>query len=284
MTSKKLSLFMWLGALVIVVPSFTPLWARTEMSAVSPWDLLLRESYFGDRPILESDEVIALEAPRRAENAAIVPIKIRAQIPQTEERYIKTLTLLIDKNPVPLAGTFHFTPKSGRADLALRVRINAYSHIRAIAETNDGELHMTKEFVKASGGCSAPVGTDLEAAMKRLGKMKFKTARISSTGDPVSTQLGISHPNITGLQMDQVTQLYMPAHFVNKVKVSLDGELVFSAETDISVSENPNFRFYLVPQAESEGKGELIAEVEDTHGSKFTKTYQLAPARIAVQP
>jgi sulfur-oxidizing protein SoxY len=77
--------------------------------------------------------------------------------------------------------------------------------------------------------------------------------------------------------MDQVTQLYMPAHFVNKVKVSLDGEAVFSAETDISVSENPNFRFYLVPQ----GGGELIAEVEDTHGSKFTEAYKIAPARIA---
>ena len=71
-------------------------------------------------------------------------------------------------------GIFHFTPHSGKADLALRVRLNAYSNVRVITETSDGKLHMSKRFVKASGGCSAPVGTNLEAAFKRMGKMKFK--------------------------------------------------------------------------------------------------------------
>jgi sulfur-oxidizing protein SoxY len=84
----------------------------------------------------------------------------------------------------------------------------------------------------------------------------------------------ISHPNLTGLQMDQVTRLYAPAHFVKEVRVSFDGEPVFSAETDISVSENPNFQFYFVPTHE----GELDVEVVDSKGLRFNHTQTVSPA------
>lgn len=238
------------------------------------WLNALRAAYFGDRPIIENDEVVELEAPTRAEYAAIVPIAVRAKIPQTTSRYIKTVTLLIDKNPSPLIGRFHFKPNAGRADLALRIRVNEYTPVRAVAETNDGKLYMSRRFVKASGGCSAPVGTNLEAAMARLGKIKLLTRGEARAEHPVLAQLMISHPNLTGLQMDQVTRLYAPAHFVKEVSVSFDGEPVFSAETDISVSENPNFQFYFVPTRE----GELDVEVVDSKGLRFNHTQTVSPA------
>ena len=149
--------------------------AAADSEEDSVWLGGLRAAYFGDRPIVQSDDVIELEAPERAENSAVVPIRIKAGIPQTDERFIKTITLIIDMNPGQLAGRFHFTPENGRADLGLRVRVNAYGPVRAIAETNDGKLFMSRRFVKASGGCSAAIGTDIEAAKRRLGKMKFKT-------------------------------------------------------------------------------------------------------------
>lgn len=241
------------------------------------WNGGLKTAFFGDRHIVESDDVISLQAPKRAEDAAVVPISVRAQIAQTEQRYIKTISLIIDKNPAPLGGVFHFTPKSGSADLALRVRINEYTMVRAIAETNDGALHMSSRFVKASGGCSAPVGTDLDAAMRRLGKIRFRTDTTASLTEPMRVQLAISHPNITGLQMDQVSHLYMPAHFIKEVSVTFNGERVFAAETDISISENPNFGFYFVPRA----AGVLYAEAVDTQGAKFTRTHVIDPSPIA---
>ncbi|MDX1606010.1 MAG: quinoprotein dehydrogenase-associated SoxYZ-like carrier [Candidatus Competibacterales bacterium] len=237
------------------------------------WENGLRQTHFGDRPIHDGAGVIELEAPYRAENAAIVPLRVKAGFPQTEDRYIRTVTLLIDNNPTPLAGRFHFYPASGRADLALRVRINAYTNVRAIAETNDGRLYMAKDYVKASGGCSAPVGTDIEAAMARLGQMRFRV-RDPSPGEPIQAQLNISHPNITGLQMDQLTRLYLPAHFVRRIEVTYDGEPVLTAETDISISEDPSFRFYFVPQ----GEGELRAVVLDNQNGRFTDTVQLGAA------
>lgn len=237
------------------------------------WNNGLRQSFFGDRTIHEGTDIIALEAPNRAENAAIVPIRINAGFPQTEQRYIRQVTVLIDNNPTALAGRFQFYPQSGRADLAMRVRINAYTQVRAIAETNDGELHMAKRFVKASGGCSAPVGTDVDAAMARLGRMKFRLQDVAMSR-PSEVQLNISHPNITGLQMDQLTRLYLPAHFVKRIEVSYDGQPVLTAETDISISEDPSFRFYFVP----DGEGELRAEVIDNKEQRFTLADSVVPA------
>lgn len=241
------------------------------------WTGGLRDAFFADREIIE-DDLITLEAPIRAENAAIVPIAVRAGIPQTEDRYIRTIWLFVDKNPGPLVGKFHFTPKSGRADLGLRLRVDAYSPVRAIAETNDGELHMSRRFVKASGGCSAPASSG-DSARENLGKMKFILANDDDRGEsspvssPMLARLMIRHPNRSGLQMDQVTRLYAPAEFVEQVKVSFEGQEIFSAETSFAVSENPSFRFYFRPQEE----GELTAEVSDTEGRHFVERYQVKP-------
>lgn len=259
--------------------------SATTVEEDMAWTGGLKSSYFGDREI-QSDDVIALEAPQRAENAAIVPVSVKAGIPQTEDLYIRTIWLFVDKNPGPLVGKFHFTPASGRADLGLRLRVDSYSPVRAIAETSDGALHMSRRFVKASGGCSAPASSNLEAALKELGKMKFQVPRAgaedasSKVEGEQSTlaQLMIRHPNISGLQMDQVTRHYAPAEFVKEVKVSFEGEQIFRAETSFAVSENPSFRFYFGPQQE----GVVTAEVSDTEGRHFSESYEVSPVTGAV--
>ena len=248
----------------------------TGMAATVEEDMLwtggLREALFGDRPIIQSDDLIVLDVPKRAEDAAIVPVSIMARIPQTDERFIKTIYLVIDKNPGPLTGKFQFTPRSGRADLAFRVRIDSYTPVRAIAETNDGQLYMSRRFVKASGGCSAPAGSDLDAAMARLGKIKLKINADAPLDQPIPAQLMISHPNLNGLQMNQLTRMYAPAHFVRHVKVSFEGEEILSADIGFGISENPNFRFFFVPETE----GELTAEVMDTKNLEFSQTLRVS--------
>jgi sulfur-oxidizing protein SoxY len=261
----------WLAALAALMFAGFAAAAGEDETA---WNTVLKQKYFGDRPIEESNAVVDLAAPYRAEDPALAPVSVTAKIPQTPEKYIKTVTLVIDQNPTPFAAAFHFTPESGKADIALRMRINAYSYVRAIAETSDGKLSMSKAFVKASGGCSAPIGADIEAAMARLGKMKFKLEGDKATPQqPNLTQLLISHPNITGMQMDQISRLITPAHFVDHVKVSFNGKPVMSAETDIAVSADPNFRFYFIPDR----AGELRAEIKDNLGKTFSYTQTVTP-------
>ncbi len=249
------------------------------------WNNSLKNNYFAGKIIQESNTVIELKTPYRAEDPALVPIKIMSKIKQTKEHYIKKITVFVDKNPYPFVGEFELTPETGKADLAMRVRVNTYSYIRAIAEMNDGKFHMTKKFIKASGGCSAPIGADLDAAMKRLGKMKFKVNKKLEIGEPSLVQLLISHPNITGMQMDQVTRFIKKSHFMEKLAITFNDKPVLTAKTDIAISADPNFRFYFIP----EKSGVLKAEFSDTScespmsrsvctkGKSYSQTYTITP-------
>ena len=186
---------------------------------------------------------------------------------------------------MPFVGEFEFFPESGKANLALRIRVNSYSNIRAIAETNDGKFSMSKKFVKASGGCSAPIGTDSDEAAKRLGKVKFRLDEGFKLGEPAQTQLMISHPNITGMQMDQITRFIRKANFVDQLQVSFNNKPVMNAKIDIAISADPNFRFYFVPDKAGELKAEFtdiscespISRTVCSKGSRYSQSYTVNP-------
>ncbi|MEZ5477230.1 MAG: quinoprotein dehydrogenase-associated SoxYZ-like carrier [Thiolinea sp.] len=235
------------------------------------WQSRLKDHFFPQQNLLDGHALITVDIPARAEDGAMVPVRITSLMEQTPEHYIKEMWLIIDNNPSPLAGHFKLSANSGKADMELRIRVDAYSPVRLIAQTNDDKLYMTAHFVKASGGCSAPAGTDLQTAMEKLGKMRIKTRLSESLLNPVATTLAISHPNISGLQKDQVTTLFIPPHYIRSVQVDFAGEPVFSAETDISISENPVFHFYFVPGQE----GILKATVTDTEGNVFVSEEKL---------
>ncbi|MEI8570638.1 quinoprotein dehydrogenase-associated SoxYZ-like carrier [Methylomonas sp. LW13] len=249
------------------------------------WNTVLKSQFFAGKNIDESNAVIELDAPYRAEDPAIVPVKVTSKFAQSKDKYIKKIWLFVDKNPFPFVGEFEFFPESGKADLALRVRVNTYSDIRAVAETNDGKFSMTKKFVKASGGCSAPIGADLDEAMKRLGKVKFRLDDGIQSGQPALTQLMISHPNLTGMQMDQMTRFIRKSHFIDQLKVTFNDKPVLNAKIDIAISADPNFRFYFVPDK----AGELKAEFTDVScesptsrnvcnkGGSYSQSYTVSP-------
>jgi sulfur-oxidizing protein SoxY len=239
----------------------------------------LKQIHFGDRPMQDGRGVIGLEAPARAEDAAIVPITIKDLLPVEGRRRIDKIWLVIDKNPVPMSAVFDLTALAGRADIATRVRVNAYTPMRAIAQTDDGRLYMATQFVKASGGCSAPASKDPEAALANLGEMRLRTYdQAAPLGEPREVQLLLRHPNHTGLQMNQLTRLYVPAHFVRKLSVNYAGEQVLDVETTFSLSENPSLRFSFKPQR----PGKLSVQVTDSEDMRFSDSTWVEPAAAHV--
>ncbi|MCJ8144182.1 quinoprotein dehydrogenase-associated SoxYZ-like carrier [Ancylobacter sp. A5.8] len=243
--------------------------AAQEAGADATW-LSLRPDVFGERTIEAQSPLVRLTAPKRAEDAAMVPIDVEVMLPAGDPRTIAKLTLIVDENPAPVAATFTFG--GARHDIALgtRLRVNSYSYVRAIAETSDGGLHMAESYVKASGGCSAPAMKDEEAALKNIGQMKLRVANDGQTGDATQAnrvsriQLMIRHPNYSGLQIDPITRLYTPAMFVDDIVVKQGEELVFSMQGGISLSEDPAIRFSYEPTG-----GALQVEAADTEGRKF---------------
>lgn len=226
----------------------------------------LKPDVFGTRPIQDGAGILKLSTPVRAEDAAIVPVEFEVALPAGDARTIKAVTLIVDENPAPVAATFRFGEGQSTVGLSTRVRVNSYSYVRAVAEASDGTLYMTRNFVKASGGCSAPAGKDPAEAAANLGKMRFRTFAEAGKSE---AQIQIRHPNNSGLQMDQVSRLYIPAWFVRNVTVKQGDRTLLAMEGGISISEDPTFRFTVKPDA-----APVTVEAVDTENKTFTGTFE----------
>lgn len=225
----------------------------------------LKADVIGERATEDGAGLIELVAPKRAEDAAIVPIEIRIRAPEGDGRRVKAITLVVDENPAPVAATFRLSEEAQSFDLSTRLRVNSYSYVRAIAETTDGRLYMSKAYVKAAGGCSAPATKDLVEGKAQLGQIRFRA--FAEVGRP-EAQVQIRHPNYSGLQMDQVTRHFTPAWFVDTVTVRQGERPLFSMTGGISISEDPTFRFSYRPTGEA-----VTVEAKDTEGQVFRQAF-----------
>lgn len=236
----------------------------------------LKGDVFGENEILSDTGLVRVEAPKRAQDAALVPIDIHIDPARND---VKSVTLIIDSNPAPVAATFQFGPDAGITHLSTRVRVDDYSYIRAVAETSKGELHMSKTFIKASGGCSAPAVKNSAEALAAMGEMKLRQFAPQSAVPMTrvqEVQLMIRHPNNSGLQRDPLTQYFIPPHFVQKLSISQAERPILSMEAGISISEDPNFRFDFAVR----GEGEIRAEAVDTEGKVFRDQWPLHSAGL----
>src|SRR6202795_2582701 len=272
--SRLLSLAGVLAALqfgACLAPAATP-------DPYDPWPGLVRD-IFNNRAMNDGAGVIAIGMPYPAEDAAIVPVTLRAALPPGDTRHVLAITLVIDQNPAPMAARFELGRDSSVSEISTRVRVNNYTDVHAVAELSDGKLYMTKTYVKASGGCSAPAAKNAEEAKGRLGQMRYRQFAKPGQGPASSAreaQIMIGHPNNSGLQMDQVTQLYIPPFFVNELRLTQDDSLVLAMEGGISISEDPNIRFTYV----SNGAKRFRAEAKDTDGHLFEHEWKIDDSGI----
>ena len=228
----------------------------------------LKEMTFGDRAIAEGDGMVVLEMPATAEDAAMVPLTVR--VPPQVKQNLKSLTLVIDKNPDPVIAKLTYGPAAGSGgerSFSTRVRIENFSHVRAILETDDGKLHMASKFIAAAGGCAAMAAKDVDKENEGLGQVIVKATPPALEANPIwSGQVMLKHPNSNGMQRDITTFDYIPARYVKEMTVKRGGELVFKLDSTFSISTNPNFRFTFGRGADNN----LDVVIKDTDGTVFT--------------
>jgi sulfur-oxidizing protein SoxY len=241
-------------------------------AAEDPWPALAAQIFNG-RPIADGQSMLAIDAPYRAEDAAVVPIGIRNLLADGDARRIQSITLVIDENPSPVAAKISLGDKSGTRTLSTRVRVDSYTNIHAVAEIEGGQLFAAERFVKAAGGCSAPAAKQ-EANAIPIGTMRFRQFSQGSGAGGREAQLLIRHPNYSGMQMDQITRLYVPAHFVSSLQIWQGDDLLIGVESGISISENPEFRFDYRPN----GATEFRAEMRDSEGKMFKESWSVTRA------
>lgn len=242
-----------------------------------PWPDI-QKNVFQGRAVQDAAGKLEIFAPNQAEDAAVVPVSIRIAPGMVGK--LRSLTLLIDRNPAPVAATFAFadafraTADDADRSIATRVRVDAFSRVRAVAETTDGELLMVSKFVIGAGGCSAPAAKDVDKAQAELGRTQVKVRNDSARPSWREAQIMIKHPNYTGMQMDPVSRGYTPAKFVNSIEVKSGDEVLFRMEGGISISENPNIRFTYAASSPAD----LEFTAKDTDGATFTGTSKPDPS------
>ncbi len=245
----------------------------------------LKDEVYGERAIEKAaDGVVTLGAPYRASDDRRVDISATAQF--DDGRTVKSLTLIIDENPMPISADFEMNVPLEKFGTNVSMRLNGPSWVRAVVEASDGQLYMSESFVKTSGlgACAAPPITGVEQALASLGQMDLKGLRgsgnaldrIKAAGKGASVQqatLEILHPQHSGMQMDQITLLHLPARYVETVETWGGEEKLFTMTGSISISEDPSISFDL-----PEGIDALRVRITDTDESVFEKRFQLGGA------
>jgi sulfur-oxidizing protein SoxY len=102
---------------------------------------------------------VRLEMPRVFRNGNGVPLTLTIDSPMTEADHVLQVHVLAPKNPLPIIAVFHFTPQSGRAVVATRVRLAGPQNVLAVAQMSDGARLMSRTFVEVmENGC--PTGSE----------------------------------------------------------------------------------------------------------------------------
>ncbi|MEM7669379.1 MAG: quinoprotein dehydrogenase-associated SoxYZ-like carrier [Pseudomonadota bacterium] len=205
----------------------------------------LKAEIYGEATLNDAGDMVTLDAPVRSPNDAEVPVHVEARL--LDGRAIRAVTLIIDENPMPVSATWTFETPRQSVRLGANMRFNGPSPLRAVIETTDGQRYMTSRFVKTSGlgACSAPPVGDPDAALATLGQMELLDLTPPSRAVPAvrSARLEVRHPQHTGLQMDQITLLFILARYVEELDVWAGDQKLFTLEGSISLSEDPEIEF-----------------------------------------
>jgi sulfur-oxidizing protein SoxY len=105
--------------------------------------------------------------------------------------------------------------------------------------------------------------------------MKFRTFRADASAQP-EAQLMMRHPQNSGLQMDQLTRLYIPPYFVENLKIWQGDDLVMTMDGGIAIAEDPNIRFNYKPN----GAASFRVEALDTSKHLFKDEWTIEKSML----
>jgi sulfur-oxidizing protein SoxY len=131
-----------MAAALLPVRAFAA-WNNAAFNSKTPADAL---KGLGIGATAESKDIV-IDAPQIAENGAVVPIEVTSNIPGT-----RSITVVIEKNPFPLAAKFDFT-EAAVPYVKLNAKLGESSFVRVVAEAGGKHFAASKEVKVTIGGC-----------------------------------------------------------------------------------------------------------------------------------
>lgn len=185
-----------------------------------------------------------LELPVIAENPTAVPVRVSVDHPMEADHFIRSIEIVLDKDPVPDKGTYRFTPANGQAWVTFPMRSGAGGVVRASAEcSRHGRFVATREIRVASDGCATTADT---IDRERSGNPRVRLARPPRLGEVIEVRTKIDHDSDTGLSLRGVTYVReRPEFFIRQMRAYFERALISEFRLTSAVSPNPLIRFPL---------------------------------------
>ncbi|MBS0475593.1 MAG: quinoprotein dehydrogenase-associated SoxYZ-like carrier, partial [Proteobacteria bacterium] len=175
-------------------PLASPLWSAYAASVL------------GHAPVV-FDPLVKLDLPLVTENQHEFPVTVDARALGHVERIV----VFSDLNPIPVA--IDYRPVKALAFVALRIKLDQKTPVRAAVLTRDGTWHLAGQWVDAAGGgCSAPPVSRVRGDWAdHLGELRGALWR---EADATRLRFALRHPMDTGF-VDNV-----PAYNLERVTVT----------------------------------------------------------------
>ncbi|MGL4315446.1 MAG: quinoprotein dehydrogenase-associated SoxYZ-like carrier [Pseudomonas sp.] len=207
------------------------------------------------------DERVQVRVPPFAEDSRQVPVEIDASALQAN---FTRLLLWAELNPI--AHVFTLYPGAQILPrLAIRIRIEQATPIRAALLTEDGVWHVGSAWIDAAGGgCTAPSVVRAQPGWEdRLGQVHGGSFR---RGDDSRLRLQISHPMDNGLIGG------IPEFYLDRAELrGGNGEVLARFDLYPAVSENPTLSL------DVRGHPGTQLWLHDNNGNEFLADVQPTP-------
>lgn len=226
---------------------------------------VMKEAFFANREIKDVD-FMKIEAPKRAESGAQVPVSYSIDNAAANGVVIKKLYVFVDANPIPLTATYHLTEALGNFQLSTRIRFETDAFVRMVGETADGKLYLASREIRAAGGCGGMVENNEAAIREAAGRIKMNVEAPAKFGTATTATFNIKHIMRTGLQRDLVSQGYVPAFYINKLDFTYNAKPLLTVDVGVGTAEDPYFKFNFTPAE----PGQLGVTATDNEGKTFT--------------
>ena len=154
------------GALAAL--SVIPVPAAAALPEIPRWMLALVRERLGTTDLREGR--VALALPSRADTGLSVPLEVSVPgSPMSAQDHVKSVHVLTTRNPQPLVTDYYFTPRSGVARVAQRIRLAQSQYVFGFARMSDDSAWMTATHVSVSlGACAVEIFLpDAERASRR---------------------------------------------------------------------------------------------------------------------
>jgi sulfur-oxidizing protein SoxY len=221
-----------------------------------------------------------LGMPSATSNGVRVPIRVDVPHPMDPDHHVSSLQVINPRDPVPLKGVFHFTPRNGRAHVAFQTRLDeGSSTVLATADCGRHGRHTgTAAVAVAEGGGGCAGGPP--PAIRMADEIRPPVIRIPAlvaerrihAGDIIDIQVKTKHPNRTGLVARDGTfvQEAEPFH-LSEMDVFYGGERVSHFALTAALSDNVLIAFKL----RAGSAAAVRVTLTNTRGQRFEASHPI---------